>query len=250
MPTAIRVPSSTGRSISTWRLSQPANVNFDSQVDAGDIDLIFANFGSLYATYDLDRDSDTDQGDVDELVLNVIGTRYGDANLDHDVDFSDFRRLTTHFDPLAKNPNNGWSQGNFNGDQTIDITDFNLLAANFAPLDLGAAITDSGDGSILSPQLNPMRTTSSSSSSPSGDRSLATHVSVMHATDTNAETQAATVDYILSRRADVSRSIVISTAPGNLANHSKNEPVVNSQQEDSLARRAIEQAIADDSLWL
>ena len=110
------------------------NVTYDSQLDADDIDLLFAALGSADPVYDLDEDGDADDGDVDELVLNIMGKRYGDVDLDQDVDISDFRRLVRHFDPLGTNGFASWRWGNFDGDGNVDIDDFNQLALNFAPL--------------------------------------------------------------------------------------------------------------------
>ena len=115
-------------------LAPEGNLNYDSQLDATDIDLLFAKLGSADATYDLDNDGDADQMDVDHLVLTIMEKRYGDADLDQDVDITDFGRLVRHFDPLGWNGFASWSQGNFDGDNDVDINDFNQLATNFAPL--------------------------------------------------------------------------------------------------------------------
>ena len=110
------------------------NLNHDSELDADDIDLLFASLGSGHAMYDVDHDGDSDVADVDHLVLNIMGKRYGDADLDNDVDITDFNALVKHYDPTGNSAVNGWAAGNFNGDNAIDITDFNVLATNFAPL--------------------------------------------------------------------------------------------------------------------
>ena len=85
------------------------NLNHDGVVDADDIDLVFANLGSDDATYDLDRDGDIDPQDVDHLVLNVMGKRFGDTDLDQDVDISDLNRATFNFNPLGHHLFNGWA---------------------------------------------------------------------------------------------------------------------------------------------
>jgi len=40
----------------------------------------------------------------------LIGTRYGDADQDQDVDIFDANAVATNFDPLGSNPNNGWAK--------------------------------------------------------------------------------------------------------------------------------------------
>jgi len=82
----------------------------------------------------LDSDGDADMQDVDHLVLNIMGKRYGDANLDQKVDISDFGAMVRNYDPLGRNAFYSWAQGNFNGDNRIDLADFNQLAINFSPL--------------------------------------------------------------------------------------------------------------------
>ena len=110
------------------------NLNHDGVVDADDIDLVFANLGSDSTAYDLDRDGDSDLQDVDHLVLNVMGKRFSDTDLDQDVDISDLNRATFNFNPLGHNLFNGWAQGNFNGDNDVDISDIMHLVRNYAPL--------------------------------------------------------------------------------------------------------------------
>ena len=91
----------------------------DGNVDATDVDLLFANLGSTDATFDLDSDGDADQQDVDRLVWSIMGKRYGDADFDQDVDIADANAVLTHYDPLGQNPFTGWSQGNFDGDGDV-----------------------------------------------------------------------------------------------------------------------------------
>ena len=110
------------------------NLNYDSNLNATDIDLLFANLGSSDTTYDLDGDGDADRADIDHLVAGILATRYGDADLDRDVDISDFNVLAVNFDPLGQNTFASWSQGNFDGDSDVDISDLFKVVTNFAPL--------------------------------------------------------------------------------------------------------------------
>ena len=109
------------------------NVNHDSHVDADDIDLLFARIGTSGGTYDLNGDGDIDTEDVDELVLNFLGTNYGDADVDMDVDDFDYQSVTANFDPGAQDGWHGWSMGNFDGDDDIDTMDLLKVVLGFDP---------------------------------------------------------------------------------------------------------------------
>ena len=73
-----------------------------------------------------------DAEDVDRLVLNVMGRRFGDTDLDKDVDINDFNRFTLNYDPLGQHPFNGWARGNIDGDADVDLTDAMRVVLNFA----------------------------------------------------------------------------------------------------------------------
>ena len=55
--------------------------------------------------------------------------QYGDADLDDDVDVTDFNSLAQNFGGSNRN----WYQGNFDGDEGVDISDFWLLSLHFSP---------------------------------------------------------------------------------------------------------------------
>ena len=110
------------------------NLNFDSRVDAKDIDLAYATFGSNDSTYDLDGDGEVDSSDVDELVFNILGTRAGDSDLDLDVDAVDMEYVAMNYAPTHSNTYQGWLAGNFDGDGNVDISDLFRVVTNFSPL--------------------------------------------------------------------------------------------------------------------
>ena len=56
------------------------NLNFGGRVDATDIDMLFANLGSDDFTYDLDGAANSE--DVNRLVLNIMGKRFYDVDLE------------------------------------------------------------------------------------------------------------------------------------------------------------------------
>ncbi len=76
---------------------------------------------------DMNGDLMINKSDLDELVQNVLGTQYGDVNLDGKVDGGDLNLLLTNFNQS----NTGWAQGNFLGTATVDGGDLNLLLTNF-----------------------------------------------------------------------------------------------------------------------
>jgi hypothetical protein len=63
---------------------------------------------------------------VDATTVLVRYTRPGDANLDGQVNLTDFNRMASGFGSASR-----WDQGNFNYDALVNLQDFNLLAANF-----------------------------------------------------------------------------------------------------------------------
>ncbi|MCA9262331.1 MAG: hypothetical protein KDA60_00720 [Planctomycetales bacterium] len=97
-------------------------------VDAADIDALRHALQSSAPDprFDINDDGIVDQGDVDYLVLDVLGSRYGDFNLDHLVNGADFTiwRMNRFQDGL------GWAHGDANGDFSADGRDFNLWNAN------------------------------------------------------------------------------------------------------------------------
>ena len=110
--------------------------------DADDIDRLFDNFGSTDPVYDLDGSGTVDQADVNELVLNIMGKRFGDANLDGFVDIFDVTALIANFDPLGQNAQHGWARSDFNGDNEVDIRDFHFIFVNYAPNGYGPAASE------------------------------------------------------------------------------------------------------------
>ena len=110
------------------RIFNNGDVNRDFDINVTDIDLLFANFGPADpgSPFDLTLDGLVDQADADMLVQTILGSAFGDANLDGSVDGDDFRTLKDHL-----NTPGGWAQGNFNGDALVDIADYELFKQNF-----------------------------------------------------------------------------------------------------------------------
>lgn len=107
------------------------DVDLDLDRDAADIDDLYAHFGGDIETtdpaiYDLNVDFDVNQADVDYLVRNLMGSEFGDSNLDGEINLDDFSSLKQSFGNAG-----GWANGDFTGDEMIDLADFNLLKSNF-----------------------------------------------------------------------------------------------------------------------
>ena len=102
--------------------------NRDGEVDADDIDELFAaiNSSSDEEEFDLSGNGMVDTGDVDVLVEEILETVRGDANLDRKVDIRDFLALSRSF-----NESGGWADGNFDRDSIVGIRDFLSLSRNF-----------------------------------------------------------------------------------------------------------------------
>lgn len=100
------------------------DVNDDEAVDASDIDLLYRNLDGSVLTYDLNEDDQVDLDDVDHLVLHLLDTHYGDANLDGRFDTSD---LVTVFQAGEYEDdvelNSTWSSGDWNGDAEFNSSD-------------------------------------------------------------------------------------------------------------------------------
>ncbi|MEZ6193296.1 MAG: PEP-CTERM sorting domain-containing protein [Phycisphaerales bacterium] len=107
----------------------------DGTVDALDIDYVYANFGDfsiidqavfMDLTADMTGDLIVNQLDIDDLVLNVLGTSYGDVDLNGIVDATDEGIVNSNLGQLGL----GWAGGDLNGDgvtDTLDLAFFGLL---------------------------------------------------------------------------------------------------------------------------
>lgn len=125
----------------------------DGRVDAKDIDYVYAQFkGNRFVNgdanwanlneavgFDLSADMTGDlivnQADVDDVVVNVLGTNYGDADLNRSVNLDDANTLVGNF---GNTTGQGWANGNFDGDGDVDLDDANTLVGNFGTTVSGA----------------------------------------------------------------------------------------------------------------
>jgi len=120
--------------------------NPDGTSDEEDIDVMNHDLGN--PAFDLDGDGDSDQQDVDCMVHDLIGTEYGDANLDYAVNVGDLGILGANYDQIDK----GWGSADFNGDGMVDVGDLGILGAHYDwSAGGGAAVPELEDPSVPEP---------------------------------------------------------------------------------------------------
>jgi len=120
------------------------DLNADSFTNAADIDFLYTQFGSTVWLVDLDVSGLTDSADVGTLVQTILGTNFGDLDLDGSVTHAERATLLANFGPSAL----GWAGGDLDGSGLIDQTDLDLLLANLLLGDLN------GDGFVGIDDLN------------------------------------------------------------------------------------------------
>lgn len=108
----------------------PGDFHGDGLVTAADIDLLQAEIaaGDNIGFFDLTGDGLVDTDDTDELIWNILGTRYGDATLDAHVDAADLSLLAAHWQTTD---GAGWAEADFTGDGAVDAADLSLLAGSW-----------------------------------------------------------------------------------------------------------------------
>ncbi len=118
-----------------WINSYIPDGDFDDNgtLDADDIDALFAVIDALggatptgYELYDLNSDGVIDMLDMDFMIHTLLGTEYGDANLDGEVGILDLGILGDNYSLAG-----GWALGDFNGDGLVGILDLGTLGDNY-----------------------------------------------------------------------------------------------------------------------
>ncbi len=96
-----------------------------NDIDADDIDTLRSRFGTSDPFADLDDSGTVDQADLDMLVRTILGTQYGDINLDGRVDEDDYDAYAPNYGQSG-----GWAAGDLNGDGVVTGADYTIYAAN------------------------------------------------------------------------------------------------------------------------
>lgn len=132
------------------------DLNDSGALDASDIDLLFGAVNGPIppadAQFDLNNDgvvntvAGASGSDADHWVEVIRGTRYGDADLNGSVGFSDLLSLARNYNTTGTA---GWDLGDFNGDRAVGFADLLALARNYGFGATGAT------SEILPSDINP-----------------------------------------------------------------------------------------------
>ncbi|MEQ9461476.1 MAG: Type 1 glutamine amidotransferase-like domain-containing protein [Phycisphaeraceae bacterium] len=110
-------------------LGNLGDLNLDTLVNTADIDLLLTEPTTPGA--DLNLDGTVNQLDLEYLLVIVLGSSIGDANLDRKVDLADLSTLATNFGNTNAAAAGGWAAADFDGSGSVDLIDLSLLATNF-----------------------------------------------------------------------------------------------------------------------
>jgi hypothetical protein len=135
---------------------ESGDLDGDHDVDVDDINLLAATLrgdeiANATDTFDLNSDGQIDSSDMDTLVLDILGTEYGDSNLDGLVNIADYVNLKNHWGEMT-----GWSDGDFSGDGQVGIADYVLLKNSFGADNTATAYAPEPATSVLIALLAPM----------------------------------------------------------------------------------------------
>lgn len=106
----------------------PGDLDHDRDVDADDIGLLqrAVRKGDVDAMYDVSADGQLSKADLDLLVHEILGTRYGDANLDGRVDTLDYSAWAHN----RFQNDTTWAMADWNHDGMTDLRDLNVWNQN------------------------------------------------------------------------------------------------------------------------
>ncbi len=122
----LAAPSSPGQLLT----SLPGDFDGNGVVDAADINALFVQMRSNNPdlAFDLTGDAAVDDLDRDQLIIGILGTTYGDANLDRIFNSSDLLQVFQAGEYNdATDGNSTWEEGDWDGDGDFGTRDL-LLA--------------------------------------------------------------------------------------------------------------------------
>jgi hypothetical protein len=134
--------------------------NGDAGVDGADLDLLLAALqaGSTETLYDVTGDGQVTNADLDFVVTNLVrtttgvGTRYGDVDLDGDVDRRDAALVAMQFGRMGAAT---WASGDWDGSGTTDLADLARLQTNFGPATGSPAASASAEAVVMKATRGP-----------------------------------------------------------------------------------------------
>ncbi len=100
----------------------PGDLNSDTVVDEADADLMCNLMGTGPGVGDVNGDGVTDKRDLDQYIHNIVGTHYGDANLDGIFNSADLIKVFTA-NLYETGQRATWGQGDWNCDGKFDSSD-------------------------------------------------------------------------------------------------------------------------------
>ena len=129
--TEIVAPPTTGDSAAA--LTSVGDFDSDGQLTDHDIDMLCADMRTPTGgtKFDITGDGIVDTADMDMLVLDLMDTKYGDADLDGVVSTADAMLLFNHMFQA----DTGWASGDFQCDGVTDGADFVTWLQSFHAID-------------------------------------------------------------------------------------------------------------------
>ena len=114
----------TGTLELTYLYQVVGDFTLDDEVDSSDIDRLYELVQANDSAGDLNNDQVVDEADVDTLLSDILGSVYGDSNLDGAFDSSDLVavfRAAEYEDSVARNST--WATGDWDGDGDFGSSD-------------------------------------------------------------------------------------------------------------------------------
>lgn len=141
--TARRFDSREHSTVENWPkltvdISLHGDLDDNLVVDSRDIDRLFNEIPGtvppVHSKFDLDLTGSSngtiEQADVIELVEVILGTSFGDVDLDRDVDTEDLTTSIMNF-TSAGGSDKLWADGDMDGDSDVDTSDLTTSIINF-----------------------------------------------------------------------------------------------------------------------
>ena len=112
-------------------IGRPGDLDGDQRVDINDVELLCSGIRGFSAVPQLDLTGDgiVDNIDMEYLILQILGTQMGDANLDGRLDAADLNAVGVNW--RDGDPDLGWARGDFSCNGVVDALDLNVLGRNW-----------------------------------------------------------------------------------------------------------------------